>query len=227
MAAIPQLIYCAGKNAMFEQTALDAGYKLGAQLPATTYHPLYFADQDWKRPDRQRYMAALASHRPSMATVLDWEQYEQLGEVLDWAEEAAQYAEQVLIVPKVQGGIDCLPRAIGGATVVLAFSVPTKFGGTGVPLWEFAGWPIHLLGGSPHAQMHYWSHLSAIADVVSADGNMANKMSHGCRFWSQEKGPKGHWRNLREVGLGNYGKNSNLEAFRRSCENIIAAWRKQ
>ena len=59
------LVYCAGGNARFAQIAIDAGYKYGARLPATVYHPVYFADQDWHAPDRARYMAALAqpAHR--------------------------------------------------------------------------------------------------------------------------------------------------------------------
>jgi hypothetical protein len=101
--AMPTLIYCAGGNRRFAQIAIDAGYKFGSQLPNTIYHPIYFADQDWKRPNRATYMAMLAQHRPTMATVLDWERDEQLPEVLDWAEEAAQYVAQVLIIPKVIG----------------------------------------------------------------------------------------------------------------------------
>ena len=222
----PELIYCAGKNRTFEAIALAAGYTLGAQLPAKIYHPIGFADQDWKRPNRAAYMAALAQHRPRMATVLDLEQPEQRPEVLNWAEEAAQYTERVLIIPKHSGVIDTLPRQIGDAQVVLAFSVPTTFGGTEVPLWEFAGWPIHLLGGSPHAQMRYAAHLNAIADVVSVDGNMANRMAHKCRFWSARPGgaKRDRWWSLADVGMGGFGEGSNAEAFRRSCANIRAAW---
>lgn len=217
---LPELIYCAGKNRRFEAVAHAAGYRLGAQLPNAVYHPIYFADQNWKRPDRSRYMAALARHRPHMATVLDLERPAQLTEVLDWAEDAARYVEQVLIIPKYSGAVDDLPCAIGGADVVLAYSVPTRFGGTDVPIWEFYDWPVHLLGGSPHRQMELTHYLN----VVSVDGNMANKMAHCGRFWSAQKGPKGHWRNLREIDA-DLETDNNLEAFRRSCENIAAAWR--
>lgn len=216
----PELIYCAGKNRRFEAAAHAAGYRIGVQLPNTVYHPIYFADQDWRRPDRARYMAALAEHRPHMATVLDLERPDQLVDVLSWAEEAAQYARQVLIIPKYSGAVDRLPRAIGSAQVVLAYSVPTAFGGTSVPIWEFCRWPVHLLGGSPHKQME----LTRYLNVVSVDGNMANKMAHRGRFWSAQKGPKGHWRNLREIGV-DLETDNNLEAFRRSCENIAQAWR--
>ncbi|HEU5088544.1 MAG TPA: DUF6610 family protein, partial [Roseiflexaceae bacterium] len=181
---LPELVYCAGKNARYAAVAIAAGFRYGAQLPCTTYGPVWFADQDWKRPDRTRYMAALAAHRPAMATVLDLDQPEQLADVLSWAEEAAQYVERVLIIPKYSSAVDAIPRRIGGADVVLAYSVPTAFGGTSVPVWEFTGWPVHLLGGSPHRQME----LTRYMDVVSADGNMANKMSHAGRFWSAVKG---------------------------------------
>ena len=220
MAIKPELIYCAGKNQRFEAVAHAAGFRIGVQLPNQVSHPVWFADQNWKKPDRARYMAALAHHRPALATVLDLERYDQLEDVLDWTEEAAQYCQQVLVIPKYSGAVDHLPRQIGGADVVLAYSVPTAFGGTEVPIWEFCGWPVHLLGGSPHRQMEIAHYL----DVVSTDGNMANKMAHRGRFWSAEKGPKGHWRQLREIGV-DLPTDNNLEAFRRSCENIMTAWR--
>ena len=80
---MPELIYCAGGNKRMAQIAIDAGFEYGARLPARgLHHPIRFADQDWKNPDRVRYMAELEKHKPAMATVLDWEQEGQLGEVL-------------------------------------------------------------------------------------------------------------------------------------------------
>lgn len=215
----PELIYCAGKNQRYEAIAHAAGFGIGVQLPNTVYHPIVFADQDWENPRRAAYMAALDRHRPRMATVLDLERDDQRGEVLSWAEEAAQYVGRVLIIPKVAGIIETLPRRIGGADVVLGYSVPTHHGGTYVPVWEFAGWPVHLLGGSPHKQMV----LTRYMDVVSVDGNMHQDQAHKGRFWSLQKGPKGHWRQLREIGV-DLPTDNHLEAFRLSCENIAAAW---
>jgi hypothetical protein len=154
--------------------------------------------------------------------------------VLDWAEEAAQYVERVLIVPKVIGGIPDIPRRIGGRDVVLAYSVPTRYAGTQLPVWEFAGWPIHLLGGSPQAQMQMWRYLNNIADVVSADGNYAQKMAtRYCQFWvsgTARYAINRWWPTLREADGETWGDGTNeadapYEAFRRSCQNIVAAWR--
>jgi hypothetical protein len=215
VAVKPTLIYCADGNRRFAEIAVEAGFRYGAQLPNTVYHPIFFADQDWRRPDRAAYMAALAEHRPYMATVLDWEREGQLSEVLGWAEEAAQYVDRVLIVPKVVGGIPYIPKCIGGKPVVLAYSVPTRYGGTQVPMWEFVSWPIHLLGGSPHKQMETWHYLSAIAEIISADGNYINlKATKFCEYWDN-----GSW-----VSIQPRQYDAPYEAFRRSCVNIMAAW---
>lgn len=225
-----KLIFCAGGNRRFMEIARGYGFFSGTQLPETIYdeyRPLYFADQDWKKPNRAAYMRELAEHRPVMASVLDWERQEQLAEVLDWAEEAAQYCQMVMLIPKVMGGIPQLPRRIGGADVVLGYSVPSRYGGTPLPLWEFAGWPIHLLGGSPQAQMHVYMHLQPLADVVSADGNYASKMAtRYCQFWvaGTARANNRYWPRLWEADGSRWGHDAPYEAFRRSCENISAAW---
>ena len=202
----------------------------GAQLPGTVYFSPEFVDQDWKRPDRAAYVAAVAQHRPRMATVLDWERDEQLPEVLAWSEDVAPFVERVIIIPKVFGGIPRLPRRIGGRKVVLGYSVPTRYGGTELPLWEFTGWPVHLLGGSPHRQIAMAHYLN----VVSADGNYIAKMAQRWnQFWTLAPAlyAKDHrWPRLLEAdgrawGDGSSTADAPYEAFRRSCVNVMTAWR--
>lgn len=231
---VPVLIYCAGGNKRFYEIATVAGFEYGARLPDTVYGRLYFADQDFHDPNRETYMAALARHRPVMASVLDLEREEQLDDVLDWAEEAAQYIEHVMLIPKAPGIINKLPRHINGAGVILGYSVPTQYGGTDVPIWEFAGWPIHLLGGSPHKQMELWRYFTVIAQVVSVDGNYINKMAtRYCQFWTPGDAQYANnrwWPMLKEAdgklwGDGSKKTDAPYEAFRRSCENIMKAWK--
>lgn len=219
-----RLIWCADGNARHSMIAHAAGWLYGARLPARglALLPLHMADQDWRRPDRARYMASLAKHRPALATVLDWEHPEQLSEVLSWAEEAAQYAtEAVLLIPKVPGGIPLLPRRIGDKDVWLAYSVPTSYGGSPVPLWELRGWTVHLLGGSPQAQRDCWRYLRQIADVRSADCNVAKKLAtQRCCYWTRCTTRHGHWQPIQgavEVGAPD-------ECVRRSVINIREAW---
>lgn len=220
-----EIIYCANGNRRFAEIALAHGFLYGAQMPGTVYFPPFFCDQDWKRPDRQRYMTSLAEHKPHIASVLDLERHEQLDEVLIWAEEAAQWAEVVMIIPKFFGAIDLLPRSVGGKPIRLGYSVPTRFGGTEVPVWEFAGWPVHLLGGSPQAQMQMCNYLN----VVSADGNYAKKLAiqYG-QFWTHGNAryaANRYWPKLSEAG-NSVADDMPYVAFERSCQNIMTAWRK-
>jgi hypothetical protein len=223
-----RLIYCADGNPAFAAAAVEAGWLYGARLPATVYQPVYFADQDWKAPDRTAYMASLAVHRPAFATVLDWERDDQLCEVLGWAEEAAQHVtEAVVIVPKVVGGIPSIPRKIGDKRVILGYSVPTSYGGSPLPLWEFTGWPIHLLGGSPQAQMRLWSQMALTCEVVSVDGNMSAQQARRGRVWTSPPGTpvrrNSFWQQLRDLG-DDRDDGVPLECFRRSLDAIRLAW---
>lgn len=232
MATGIDLIYCAAGNRRFAEIAIEYGFAYGAQLPGTVYFQPEFADQNWKNPDRQKYMAALAEHRPFIASVLDLEQENQFCEVMSWAEEAAQFVEVIMIIPKYFGAIERLPRKIGGKPVRLGYSVPTRHGGTEVPAWEFRGWPVHLLGGSPHAQMR----LRPYFGTVSIDGNMMQKMaSKWCMFWqpgTARYASNRWWPTLVEADGRRWGDGSDTadapyEAFRRSCEAIVKAWGNQ
>jgi len=217
-----EVIYCADGNPRFAEIAIDAGMLYGARLPSSVGYRPYFADQEWRQPDRARYMAALAEHRPHMATVLDLEHWHQLDEVLSWAEEVAQIVRTVVIIPKAHGIISELPRKIGGARVRLGYSVPTKYGGTTVPLHEFEGWPVHLLGGSPEKQMKLWRKL----DVWSVDTNYIAKMAirYG-QYWARVDWPRvRHWPRVDEAD-GVAADKPMYEAFRRSCVNVMQAWR--
>lgn len=216
------LIYCADGNPEFARLAVVAGWKYGARLPATVYEPVYFADQDWKKPDLARYVAAVAEHRPEVATVLDWERDEQLPEVTAWAEAVAPFVARVVVIPKVPGRVDEVPGVIGGRPVVLGFSVPTGYGGTTCAVWEFGGRPVHLLGGSPQAQREYAKYLN----VVSADGNMIAQQARKGRFWSREKSDKGHWWQLRDAG-DTRAEGLPAECFRRSLANVPTIWGKK
>lgn len=217
-----KLIYCAAGNERFGQIAIEQGFTYGAQLPNTIYHTPRFVDQNWKNPNRVEYMQALETYKPALATVLDWERQEQFDEVMQWAREAAQHADEVIIIPKVMGGISQIPNMINGKPVRLGYSVPTTFGGTMLPLWEFGGRPVHLLGGSPKKQIE----LSNYLNVVSADGNYSQKMAtqynqfYACNGQARTKDR--YWPRLAELHPIDY--DAPYHAFRLSCINIQAEW---
>jgi len=221
----PELIYCADGNKRFADIAIETGFTYGAQIPNTIYRKIEFADQDWKKPRRAAYMDALKKHRPRIATVLDLEHLEQIDEVLSWAEDAAQYVQTVIIIPKVFDAITKLPRTIAGADIRLGYSVPTKFAGTDVPIWEFSGWPVHLLGGSPQRQYE----LAQYLDVRSIDGNMAKKIAfrwsgvwvNGTARYAKNR----YWPALWEYTGERNIKDAPYRAFALSCRNIMEFWK--
>jgi hypothetical protein len=94
---------------------------------------------------------------------------------------------------------------------------------------EFAGWPVHLLGGSPHRQLHAAHYLR----INSADGNYIQKQALAARFWvngTANYAGNRHFPSLLEADGKPWGDGSNTadapyEAFRRSCQNVMTAWR--
>lgn len=226
-----EIIYCANGNPRFAQIAKEHGFSLGAQLPGTIYdvhNPLYFADQDFKNPRYVAYIKALKKYKPYMASVLDIEEWRRLDEYLMRAEEISQYCQVVMLIPKINGVIKQLPREINNKKVILGYSVPTRFGGTTVPIAEFQDWSVHLLGGSPQVQME----LMPRFNTVSLDGNYAHLMTRHNQFWvpgNAHYAKNKYWPTLAEADNKKWGDGSNqadapYEAFRRSCQNIMAAW---
>lgn len=219
---IPTLIYCADGTQNFHDMAVGAGWLYGCKLPRSKiYGPLYMADQDWKKPNRASYMKSLSKHRPTIATVVDWESLDQLSEVLDWADEASQYVERIIIIPKVLGGIPKIPLHINGKEIILGYSVPTRYGGTKLTIFEFAKRSVHLLGGSPNKQINTFYHMRGFADVVSLDCNMMVRMANvNCSYWE-----RGKWWTIRSMDGTRFDGHGPNEAFRRSITNIMNYWK--
>lgn len=224
---MPELIYCADGNKRFADIALAYGFTYGARLPARgLHHRPGFTDQDWKQPNREVYMSAVSEHRPRLATVLDWEREEQWPEVESWATQIAPFvSEAIVIIPKVMSGIPQIPAMIAGKAVRLGYSVPTGYGGTQLPSWEFGSRPVHLLGGSPHEQIK----LAQYMHVVSTDTNyhlgMATRYSQFFAAGGSFRAARNRWYpKLNETALGHIEGDVPYKAFTLSCINIRAAW---
>jgi len=220
----PELIYTAGGNREYVPLALARGMSYGVQLPDTCYFPPVFADQNYFKPDRARYMKMLAEHRPRMATVLDLEYHRTFDEVMDWANEASQYVtESVILIPKVHGSIAQFPREINGKEVVLGYSVKTSHGCTTVNFHEFRGWKVHLLGGNTHTQIM----LAARGlNVVSTDSNIWNLHARAGRFWTAQPIDAANRRypTLTEAGMSHITENIPLRCLDLTFINVLAAW---
>jgi hypothetical protein len=224
-AARVALIFCAGAGKRNMEVARHAGWLSGARSDETIsdiHRPLHLLDVHWTRYDWPTYVAVAARERPALAVVPDTGHLSQMARTVAQAEELAAYVtEAVLIVPKAAGLTERLPRCVGGRQVRLAYSVPTKYGGIpDVPAWEFAGWPVHLLGGSPYDQLRHAHYLS----VVSADGNASGKVSR----WGIVYCLDGKRRTLKQIDGQRWPADAGLpyEALRRSLTTIPLLWQR-
>lgn len=226
-----ELIFCAAGNRYYAEIALRYGFKYGARLitPKTkAYFSPYFADQKWKDPNRTAYMAALDKYRPMIASVLDLEREDQFDEVMLWVYEALAYVQEaVIVIPKYEGAIQRIRPAldylgIPRDRIRLGYSVPTGHGATYVPIDEFQGWPVHLLGGNPDTQYG----LAPCFNTVSVDCNMHMLHAGGNRFFSNTltRARNTDWPQLKESVFGYIKQETNKLAFTLSCMNIKALW---
>jgi len=210
------LIYCAKGNRQLAPVAISEGWLYGSQ-PGTVYHPVSFCDLDFKRITETKYLRKYAEfvrgHKPKYATAPDIFAAMDVSCILRYAEtELAPHTQNIIIIPKACGVLERLPKTLGNARIIAGFSVPSRYGASSVPEWEFAAscLPIHLLGGSPKRQLI----LAQYLNVISADGNMMNKMStRNCASWKLTD-----WNFSQSPGEGI------AESFRRSCREIKQAW---
>lgn len=214
------VIYCAGGNTLLSKIAQEEGWLLGVRsdkhlgdFKAT------FVDVDYKRPDFAKHLARVIRCKPTYATVPDLsDQAVDLADIeraLQQAEQLQQHCTIPLIVPKVSGQLAHIPL-----DMAIGYSIPTSYGGATYPLWELAGRRVHLLGGSPRKQFEIYRYLSAIAEVISADGNYAQKMAtRYAEYWDGKA-----WLDHPDNRSGK--RDLYPECWRWSCRNILAGWRK-
>jgi hypothetical protein len=217
------IIYCAGGNATLTQIAHEEGFLLGSRSDKWHYpFKLAFVDIDYKKPNFEKHLRRVAREQPRFAIVPDLSDKEvsdqDIERAINQAGKLADYCEIPLVVPKLPGQLSKLPEGLA-----IGYSVPTKYGGAQYPLWELAGRRVHLLGGSPHAQLNYYRHIHAVATVISADGNMAQKIAiEKLKFWQRGGRAEGQWINWPLRGKEN--RDQYPECWRLSCQNIKRMW---
>jgi len=158
-----------------------------AQATKVKGHETNFIDNDFRNYDHEFHLAVVKKWRPKYCTVRDVFTeaqcaemgivYYPLEQILEWAEELNQYAENVIVIPKYNC-IDQIPDKF-----VLGYSIPTSYAGTPVPFELFKGRRIHLLGGSPNKQIAYWRRLPD--EVVSLDNNYILKAATFGSVWTE------------------------------------------
>lgn len=155
------------------------GIRSGDRDPSP-YYDAIFVDNKWEDYDHQQHVDYVARIKPKYATVLDLltrEQAESLNmeyvdfdTIMRYAEDVAQHAQNVIVIPKYDC-INDIPKEY-----MLGYSVPSSYGGTPLPFEMFVDRRIHLLGGSPRSQWEFYK--QAPESVVSVDTNYIHKVSN-------------------------------------------------
>jgi hypothetical protein len=182
-------------------------------------HRLQFIDNDFLRYDHAFHVDYVKQYSPRYATVRDLMterqcrdasvEFYSFNQVMEFADEVGQYAERVIVIPKY----DCLDTI--PSDFILGYSIPTRYGGTPLPIEAFKGRPVHLLGGSWTQQRNA---LEILGDgVVSVDNNQIQLMANHGSFYAAD----GSVRQLSDIGLGSV-TNPGVIAFAMSAGGMAA-----
>jgi hypothetical protein len=221
-----RLIWCQGGNPASARLAIAAGWWYGFRSDSNHHAkelgPVALVDSHWL-PGKvvwPRHLGVVAQWQPWLATVPDTLDLSDLDRTIRQAEEIVSASPHTmpLVIPKCPGLIERLPRTVNGQPLILGYSVPTSYGGTELGLWDFTGWPVHLLGGNTRTQLELCGYLS----VVSADGNLPWRLARrGVVITTQGVAGK----TLRELDGQRRAENgAHLESLRRSLLNLRPYW---
>jgi hypothetical protein len=198
----PDATCCIAVQAGLKYGVRSTDYRRRGLCPYVTQwpdlHRIVFVDNEYADYDHALHLSVVQELRPTYATVRDVMTREQcrdagiayypLDTILAWAEEIAQYAENVIVIPKFDC-IDNIPDCH-----MLGYSVPSSYGGTPLSVDLFRHRRVHLLGGSWKKQLE---HLAALGDaVVSIDNNYINRMAEFGQFDNGD----GHMQRVQDVG---------------------------
>jgi hypothetical protein len=148
-------------------------------------HKVIFIDNDYFKYDHQKHLEAIKQYRPKYCTVRDVMTQEQClrdgieyyspEQILGWAIELSEYAENVIIIPKDEQYLEFFDWS----KYMIGVPIPTTHGGDVLNIKHYIDKRCHLLGGSWARQLTYLHLLGD--DCVSIDNNYVNKIAKaGC-----------------------------------------------
>lgn len=171
-----------------------------------SYDQLGFLDIDWKNYSFEAHLKAAQKTRPHITIARDVIQLSDLRVILEEADSLLEFCERVAIVPKDGHFNKCRLADLIPPRFMLAYSVPSRYGGTSVRP-EIFDRDTHLLGGSPARQLE----LAHKLPVYSLD---CNRFTIDAKFGDCFDGAR--FVNARHLGY--------RECLRRSVVAINDAW---
>jgi hypothetical protein len=147
------------------------GYESGNGRPPNEI-PVEFIDWPFLKDDVsfEDHLETVKRERPLLAVAPDIEDESEVNETISKADQLAEYAEIVIVVPKAVKPSEIPDRFRVG------IPAQERFGGVPWPLWEYLGCgDVHILGGSPKKQREISNYLEEVASVDSASAAKAAK----------------------------------------------------
>mgnify|MGYP000598568450 CR=1 FL=1 len=160
--------------------------------------PLTMLDNDFKRPDLDRYLERFRTDEPEIGVIGDARTPGEARTFIDAARDIkGDYPNATLIiVPKCVEAIDLIAGAdVPGTALVLGYSM----GYSDVLAEDFSdyadwrGYHVHLLGASPTKQWAAIQHLThptlsgdPPANIIGLDWNGLHKVAYNGESWSRE-----------------------------------------
>jgi hypothetical protein len=212
------LIYTSGDNAILASMTQASNWLVGMRSDKYATLPIEFLDIDYKKPDFKRHVLMAEQHRPTYAIVPDLDEratsQQDVMRALRQIDRLSLYCETVYLVPKLSKQLTLIPLDIP-----IAYSLPSSNGAAQYGVWKLAGRRIHLLGGNPHEQMRLYRLAEQYGyQVISADGNMAQKMAFQFgKYWEASTWMKHSRHGLQE-------RDVSYECIQLSLRNIRQAW---
>lgn len=149
--------------------AVSLGWLPGARYTnlrdVRKFDRLGFLDIDWEDYDFRKHLQATKDTQPMVTVARDIVNANEIERILDEAFDLSLWAEEVIVVPKDLRLTPLMPDVVPD-DFLLGYSVPTRYGGTMLPLTCFTH-KVHLLGGHPAVQRRLGNHLK----VASFDCN--------------------------------------------------------
>ncbi len=141
--SVPVRVMCHGRKTL--RIAVRYGWLPGARYTnlrdIAGFPSIGLIDIEWRSYNFKRHLAAVKETGPLLTVAKDIEHGSELGRIIDQAEELSCWADAVIIVPKFR---DFGPRSLRRIPkkFLLGYSVPTRYGGTRIPLKLFQGRPV-------------------------------------------------------------------------------------
>lgn len=185
--------------------------------------PILMLDNDFKRPNLERYLNRFREVEPEIGVVGDARTPEEAHTFVDAARDLkSDYSDATLIiVPKCREAIDIVANAdVPGKPLVLGYAM----GRSDIKAWHFSdianwrGHRVHLLGASPTKQWRVIQELTQPnltgdppANIIGLDWNGPQGIAYKGEFWSREG-----WQNADFLTI--------RETVRRSLREMRAFW---